>query len=664
MDQEIEDTNFEVLDAIRKQYAASGVNVLEPSTEEPNAEDTTSSTHQDEEGVPAIDHEENTKQPQSVDYEKANEKDRKQRSKSAGGDAGSQILPSTGVPVEDAQPGAYAEALEGHQPATFSDESNNGEPNNPQFVPEANNNIGVPVADAVNDDEEQRLNLPQAESMDGYSPPGKKQKPGRNRRLKRMAFICIALVVMGIIALVAGLISKRKNKKGTAPQEGVTPPKTLSPSDSTETKVLALFPEQTLEALHDPASSQSMAMSWLLEDPNLDTYLEKYWRVRQRFALATFYFATAGDGWELNDRWLSYEHHECSWWARPSFAPPSPGFFFIGAEHPNPCECENVTSPNEDTQYKHLWLLKNNLHGSIPEETYWMTSLRSLSLSLNPLGGTLSTRLGLLSNLEAVTLSRNERGLTGTIPTEIEQLSKLEVLSLMGNRLTGGIAVLGKLPRLRIVMGDKNELRGQIPSELGRLTNLELLYLDINSFTGTLPSELGQLNDMWDFIVNDNDLSGNIPSELGLLKSLERVSFRNNAFTGTLCTELGMVSLLYSIEFQNNQFTGPIPSELGALPNLIQIFAQNNKLTGTIPDEIGNRVPKSNSTFVGSLLTLNVTHNPLSNGMPPGEACWLNTTFFEGDDCGQHDYSHLGSCWCTCTCYLQSQANWNGSRTP
>lgn len=689
MNHEMEDTNFEVLDAIRKQYAANGVNVLEARDLAPGTEDTTSSTRQDEEDVPtATCHNQNPEEERLVTDEKAVEKDNKKEGlsnsaavntggqvlpgtgvpveESAVGKSGVQVLPGTGVPVSEAQPGAYAEALDGHQPVAFSSESDTSGPYNSQLLPEYSSNDGVPVADAVNDEEQGRLNLPQAESMDGYSPPNNNPKTGSDRSLKTMAIICSALVVVAIVVLVAVLVPKRQSNQGATLNQGFLPPNTLSPLASLESKVLALFPEYTLEALQDPASSQSMAMSWLLEDPNLETYLESNWRVRQRFALVTFYFANSGDRWDLNDRWLSYEYHECSWWARPWFAPPSPGFFFIGVEYPNPCECENVTAPNndEDAEYKHLWVLKNNLQGSIPEEIYWMTSLRSLSLSLNPLGGTISTRLGLLSNLEAATLSRNERGLSGTIPTEIENLSKLEVLSLMGNRLRGDVSILGKLSRLRIVMADKNEFAGHIPSELGQLTNLELLYLDVNSFTGTLPTELGRLDLMWDFFVSDNDLSGTIPSEFGLLKSLERVSFRNNALGGTLCTELGTLSLLHSIEFQNNEFTGPIPSELGAVPTLIQLFAQNNELIGTIPAEIRNRVPISNSSTTGSLLTLNVTHNPLSERLSPNEACWVNTTFFEGDGCNHYDYLHLGSdCSCQCACPLHDEASLNGSAT-
>ena len=139
-----------------------------------------------------------------------------------------------------------------------------------------------------------------------------------------------------------------------------------------------------------------------------------------------------------------------------------------------------------------------------------MTSLRSISLSLNPLGGTLSTRLGLLTNLEAVTLSRNDRGLTGTLPTELENLSKLHFLSLMGNRLTGSISVLGKLSQLQTIMVDENDFTGQIPSELGELKNLSRLYMDINSFTGTLPSELGQMDALLQLFVSQNDLSGTV----------------------------------------------------------------------------------------------------------------------------------------------------------
>lgn len=393
-------------------------------------------------------------------------------------------------------PGAYAEAFGGDQPPPSL---------LPSSVDSGSEDGSVPVANAVDDG----ANLPQAESFEQHE----SNASLGSKRLALSAMIMGGLfaLVVGIVILVVLLISRGKEESASDADAPTASPVTPSPFSIMEERVKSLLPSHTLETLADPSSAQSLALAWLLLDPNLDSYVGQEWRVRQRFALATVFYSNEGFNWDVSKGWMNYTVHECSWWARPWFAPPSPGMRFITPDNPNPCEIRNTSLPpsdGEDGQYKHLWLIKNNLKGYIPEEIFLLTALRSLSLSLNPLSGTISTRFGLLPELEAITLSRNDIGLTGSLPTELGMLSKMSLFSVMGNRLTGDISVLGKLSQLDTVMLDRNRFTGNLPKKLFTISSMRILYMDINSFSGTLPSELGQLTALEDFCLNHNNLHG------------------------------------------------------------------------------------------------------------------------------------------------------------
>ena len=97
--------------------------------------------------------------------------------------------------------------------------------------------------------------------------------------------------------------------------------------------------------------------------------------------------------------------------------------------------------------------------------------------------------MGSLANLESLSLSRNQ--LTGEIPTELGSLANLLGLDLSGNQLTGEIPKdLGSLANLESLSLSRNQLTGGIPTELGGLANLSELYLADNPLTGCIPVEL------------------------------------------------------------------------------------------------------------------------------------------------------------------------------
>ena len=70
--------------------------------------------------------------------------------------------------------------------------------------------------------------------------------------------------------------------------------------------------------------------------------------------------------------------------------------------------------------------VQKNMLDSI-DELFEVKSLTHLDLGFCSIDGTLSTKIGQLSNLVHLNMEQNE--LTGTIPTEISKLQSLEILT-------------------------------------------------------------------------------------------------------------------------------------------------------------------------------------------------------------------------------------------
>nr|KJB18214.1 hypothetical protein B456_003G039900 [Gossypium raimondii] len=159
-----------------------------------------------------------------------------------------------------------------------------------------------------------------------------------------------------------------------------------------------------------------------------------------------------------------------------------------------------------DSQGEALVALKNSLHASADQLRDWSPNLVSpctwsnvrcdpnnnvisVTLSSMNFSGTLSPKIGVLSNLTSLTLKGN--GITGEIPKEFGNLSSLTSLDLESNRLTG-----------------------EIPSSLGNLKNLQFLTLSKNNLSGTVPQSISGLPKLINLFLDSNDLSGEVPDLL------------------------------------------------------------------------------------------------------------------------------------------------------
>jgi len=419
---------------------------------------------------------------------------------------------------------------------------------------------GLAVANPVAED----LPLPFAEPCD----QDEEERVATAKRRRKIACLSVGglvclVVIIGILGLVLGLRGFKEEEPTNPPAYPPTPAPTLSLTGY----ITSLLPNYTLEAMsEDPDSPQSLAYSWMVEDPALATYPE--WRIRQRFALATFFYATGGlDHWFNSTHWLDYDHHECAWYAMPfcthdpSLCPPIP--------YPNPCQLPDPYNPPSQSNegggsYKYVWQWNNGLAGSLPPELFWgLTSLQSVSLNINPyLTGSIPSTIGLLSRLNYFTCGL--AGLTGSVPTEI-----------------------GSMTNLLIWVTARNDMSGSLPSELGQLSNSLLrIHMDENpKLTGTLPTQFGQLAALEDLQIYGTQLSATIPTEFGLLSNLTIWDMSANQLTGSLPSELGQLSRIQVLRLRGNDLSGTVPLDMGALASTLKTanVTGNARLSGTIP---------------------------------------------------------------------------------
>lgn len=281
----------------------------------------------------------------------------------------------------------------------------------------------------------------------------------------------------------------------------------------------------TDDDLNDEISPQSRALAWMVE-----SFSSSFpdWQLVQRYALATFFFATEGDNWNENEGWLT-DLPECEWLS--------------------PSDCYNGV-------------------------------VIGLSLDSNNLGGTLPKELGILIHLEEIMLDAGTgTRISGKLPQFLASCTRLKLLSLFGHALSGNLSddLVRSWPDLVRLDLSGNTISGQLPSSLGELGRLRTVFLNSNNFTGRIPisygsTVAGQLE------LDGNNLAGPFPN--GTLPNMVSLSFAHNQLTSL--PETIMAPKLRRLAAHDNELGGGLPG-FAAIDTIEEIALSRNKLTGPIP---------------------------------------------------------------------------------
>ncbi|CAB9515545.1 Leucine Rich Repeat [Seminavis robusta] len=214
---------------------------------------------------------------------------------------------------------------------------------------------------AISVDEDEESHFPTA---DPVQPPPEDKEIGTESQQK--CFFCLLFVIL-VVATTATLLAVAKKDEGN--DTASTNDSALYDTDTGEQispadYVSRFLPSDTLQRIEmDPFSPQALAFDWLIQDPFLfggNYSSDSSWRLPQRLALATLYFSLGGEGWPIQDNWLSYDHDECTW--------DFPGSFYFDV--PELTFALATKTPCDDTgRYINPRLIsRNKVEGQIPEE--------------------------------------------------------------------------------------------------------------------------------------------------------------------------------------------------------------------------------------------------------------------------------------------------------
>ena len=324
-----------------------------------------------------------------------------------------------------------------------------------------------------------------------------------------------------------------------------------------------------------------------------------------RAALVALYNATDGPNWLDNSNWLTDA--------------PLGEWYGVSTDRSGRVVALDLGGEWDDASRE---FVRFGLKGRIPSDLGSLTTLESLTLSINALSGSVPRSVTSLQSLEQLDISYN--GLTGPIPLELGTLIALERLNLNENRLVGPIpSAVGDLANLVHLDLSNNELTGRIPPEIGSLLKLRNLDLSFNGLTSVIPPTFGNLTELVDLDLYDNQLTGEIPSALANLDALVSLRLGWNVLTGPVPNWLGNLTELWSLGLSNNEHVGEIPPELGNLTNLRFLSLDGNALSGSLPPELGN---------LRQLRSIRLSDNKLTGTLPMS---FLNLHNLETLGCGR-----------------------------
>jgi hypothetical protein len=318
------------------------------------------------------------------------------------------------------------------------------------------------------------------------------REPNIEKRRSRRNLWIIAVSLLAIIGLTAGLVAKQSNKgsPGAGAPNGEKSATDVDEGRDFEARMVAIRPRiaeamgSAIEAKFlDSSSPQSQALDWLVfEDLSLALDDMSGQRLLQRYALLAFAFSTNIELWSMSpeNRWhRQFAEHECD---------------FVGVD----CDSEDrVTAIELDSR---------NLSGVLPEDIALLTSLTMLSVDDNSLQGTLPEviyenlfQLGkirpplLLGVVESFRLSLE---LSLSLSTTDIIICNVSVSRANCVRLC---IIYFPLLFTEYIGVSLTRITGSISAKVGELTNLQAFRAEKSLLDGPLPDSLKELTDMRTF---------------------------------------------------------------------------------------------------------------------------------------------------------------------
>ncbi|KAL7614311.1 hypothetical protein Lser_V15G09423 [Lactuca serriola] len=233
----------------------------------------------------------------------------------------------------------------------------------------------------------------------------------------------------------------------------------------------------------------------------------------------------------------------------------------------------NLTLSTIQTLDLHL----NSIGGNFPHFLQNLTSLRVLDLSNNKL----NSSIPVMNNIVELDLSENKFPRIQDVG--VWSFSRLKSLDLSFNDMEGELVGPGPssnvsrfaLETLRL---SYNRFCGEIPTSLQRLTSLTSLYLDNNKLTGKIPEALGYITSLQELYLTQNQLTGSIPASLGNLMMLQKLDLSSNLLlNGTIPDTIGKLSKLEFLDISNASLSGVITKAHFANTSMLKrLYATSN----------------------------------------------------------------------------------------
>ena len=259
-------------------------------------------------------------------------------------------------------------------------------------------------------------------------------------------------------------------------------------------------------------------------------------------ALAKIYAIADGANWKESRRW-DFEKPISEW----------PGIKLDDDGRVIECSITNGTVTTVEweipeelstlTALKTLQIVGSKLKGEIPAFFYDMTTLEVVRLNTNDLTGSLSEKLGQLTNLTDLYLNGNKQ-FSGNIPSAIGQLKKLVSINVA-----------------------QTAVGGPIPQSLTGCESLKNFMAYSAGFTGEIPDFWDQLPTIGVLQLYDNPgLEGPIPATIGTLKSATGIQLKNCNLTGNIPASFGGLDKCGNLQLNGNKLSGVVPAEVQAHP--------------------------------------------------------------------------------------------------